>query len=459
MHGESSALTYARALARWSLGVGQGYPKGWFVRPRRHLGRRRDERSTKLLSFADPVVRVGRRRLRVALVSQQYPPDACGGVGVYTERLARGLVEAGHAVTVIAHGTRDAVVWRDGVKVHRVRNAAVPAGIPRSYGVTRKNVGRSLAVHRLVHELDRQDRIDIVESPLWDAEPFALCLERSVPLVIRVETPMAMAIQTQGWRWTPDLEVCCAMEWACLRGPDGIVDPSGTVLDMIRETYGVAPGDAPVREIPFGTVIPETTNGAVDAAAGTPSTRVLFVGRLEARKGIDVLGRAIPRVVERCPGVEFLLVGEQPAGFDLDDILGSAGAAVRKHVRCLGRVDDGARAELYRTCDLFVAPSRYESFGIVYIEAFSYGKPVIACDAGGARRIVDHGRTGLLVPPGDAEALAEALVTLVHDRPARERMGRAARKKAEAEYGVDTMVRRTVEFYESLLDGVAGEPT
>jgi glycosyltransferase involved in cell wall biosynthesis len=115
-------------------------------------------------------------------------------------------------------------------------------------------------------------------------------------------------------------------------------------------------------------------------------------------------------------------------------------------------VDDARRDELYATCDVFVAPSRYESFGLVYLEAMSRAKACVACEAGGAMRIVIGGETGHVVPPGDGSALAEAILDLARDREKRLRMGAAGRARAETEFSVERMVERTLALYDEILE-------
>jgi glycosyltransferase involved in cell wall biosynthesis len=130
-------------------------------------------------------------------------------------------------------------------------------------------------------------------------------------------------------------------------------------------------------------------------------------------------------------------------------------------VQLFGWVDDVTRSRLYAECDLFVAPSRYESFGLGYLESMAFGKPCFGCDAGGARKIVVPGKTGLLVPPGDAGALAGAILDLARDRPRRLQLGAAAREHVIANFSADRMVDRTIDLYEELLGArvrVAQEP-
>lgn len=448
--GEIGRRLFLRSLGRWLSGCFLGYMKGLFRPPRRHLGRRSDPRSATLRPFGRVEIRGVGERLHVALVSQQYPPDLCGGIGVYTEQLARGLAEAGHRVSVIARGNREAAVWRDGVKVYRVPDdGGRVSGLPPSYRVTRKNMARSYAVQGVIGRLRREENLRVVESPLWDAEAFVPAVGGRVPLIIRMNTPMAMAMETQGWRRSDDMALACEMEWETLRRARGWIDTSGSIVDTFAERGWVTPGEIPVQTIPFGVAGAEK-----DPAKGAgPEVRFLFVGRLEPRKGIDTLLAAIPRVLRECPASEFVIAGEIPEGGRLPArFFRECGVPdAHRRVRFLGRVDDETRDRLYREADVFVAPSRYESFGIVFLEAMAAGTPVVACRSGGAARVVDHGTTGLLAAPGDADALGDALLLLSKDGDLRRRMGGAAIERVRREYTIERMVERTLAFYGEIL--------
>lgn len=447
VHGEMSFPGFLKACLRFVRGLAEGYAKGWLVAPRRHLARRSDRRGAELLPYRRAGVRHGRDRLGICLISQQYAPDEPGGIGVYTEQLAEALVEDGHRVTVVADGPRRSTVWRNGVRVVRVPPRRPPPGIPRSFRVTRRNVARSLAVDAFVRRAIRRDGIRIIESPIWDAEGFATALDPPVPFVLRLMTPMAMAIETQGWPRTADYDLACAMEWRMLERADGVVDPSGTILDTLAERWNVRPGNAVVARIPYGVAVPDLP-APTQRPAG--EVRYLFVGRFERRKGIDLLVAAIPGVLDRVPGAVFDLAGGDPDGRP-EDVLRGLSPAHAARVRVHGRVDDARREDLYRACDVFVAPSRYESFGLVYLEAMAWAKPCVACDVGGAKVVVGHERAGLLAPPEDAAGLADALVRLGTDHALRERLGRQGRAIVEAEHTVRAMARASVDFYERVL--------
>ncbi len=436
----------ARGMAGWFRGVVQGYRKGFRVLPRRDLASRVAARPPAWRAYERRGLRYGRESLHVALVSQQYPPDACGGIGVYTEQLARGLVEAGHRVSVIAAGGRAATDWRDGVEVYRVPPAEAPAGIPLRHRVTRKNVARSLGVSQVVSSLVRTEGVHIVESPIWDAEGYAPALAREVPLVLRLNTPIALAAEMQGWELTKDLELAAELEWSLLKSASAVIDPSGTIAETIARRFGARPGDVPVVTIPFGTPLPPEPEYRDGYAV-----RFLFLGRLEPRKGIDTLLAALPDLLDACPEVVVDIAGEAPGQVSPESLGAALSGEHRSRVRFHGLVDDSRRDELYASCDVFVGPSRYESFGIVYLEAMAHGRPCVACDVGGPTAIVREGETGLLVPPADAAALARALIELASAPERRIAMSRAARRQVAEQYTLDSMVRRTIDLYDEVV--------
>jgi glycosyltransferase involved in cell wall biosynthesis/GT2 family glycosyltransferase len=452
VRGEIGLGTFLQSLVRWNVGVVQGYGKGLFARPRRNLSPRQAP-ALPFRTFGKVEVRGAGLRRHVVLVSQQYPPDSCGGIGVYTEILARGLVEAGHRATVIAQGKTNSTEWRDGVKVVRVPLARIPRGIPLTHRVTRKNVARSLAVDSALERICAKERVDVVEAAIWDAESFTTCARGEHPVVLRLVTPMAVVAQMQTWPNSDDLDLACEMEWEVVRRASAVVDSSGVIARMLAQAYGVYPSTKLVRQIPFGI----RTRQRLASVRQDSEVRVLFVGRLEARKGFDVLVKAMSFVLRQDPQIRFWIAGE---GAESDASVRAAKDLAREYpdrVTLHGWVGDEQRDELYRQCDVFTAPSRYESFGLVYLEAMAHGKACIACRAGGAERIVLEGVTGLLVPPGDGDALGEAILDLARNREKRERMGREGLRRVEREFTVERMVEDTLALYDEVLGDVQAQ--
>lgn len=179
---------------------------------------------------------------------------------------------------------------------------------------------------------------------------------------------------------------------------------------------------------------------------------VAFAGRLVREKGIDVLLPAFARVAERIPEARLFIAGDGPERDNVRRLMNHLGLASR--VILLGHV---ARSEVEQHFDeawVQVVPSRWaEPFGIVAIEAMMRGTAVIASNSGGLAEIVQDGQTGLLVAPGDVNMLADALLTLLQDRESAERMGRAGREAALAQFSEATYVDRFVALYQTLCQG------
>jgi len=174
---------------------------------------------------------------------------------------------------------------------------------------------------------------------------------------------------------------------------------------------------------------------------------ILFVGLLRYYKGLSFLIQAMPQI----PG-RLLVVGEGPQGQEWRELSQQLG--LEEKVIFLGRVSDEGLVALYHACDVFVLPAihRSESWGAVQVEAMACGKPVVCTELGTGTSFVNlHGQTGLVVPPRDAAALAQAIGTLLEDEPLRQQMGQRARERAEKEFSSTTMVKRLVDLYKDVL--------
>jgi len=177
---------------------------------------------------------------------------------------------------------------------------------------------------------------------------------------------------------------------------------------------------------------------------GLPDGRmILTVSRLEASeryKNIDLAIRSIPAVLAEAPDAFYVVVGDGTDRGRLEQIARNLG--VQDKVLFRGRVADELLSSYYQTCDLFVLSSVREGFGIVLLEAMCHGKPCVAARAGGLPEVVEDGRTGTLVDPGDEKALTRAMVDLLADAQMREAMGRAAQKRFREELSFDRYCER-----------------
>lgn len=175
---------------------------------------------------------------------------------------------------------------------------------------------------------------------------------------------------------------------------------------------------------------------------------ILFVGRLRYYKGVDVLVRALQRV----PGTVLWIVGTGPMEEAWRRLVAALGLTSR--VYFLGDVPEAELPLYYAAADLFVLPSvsRAEALGLALVEAMASGLPVISTELGTGTSFVNvEGETGFVVPPGDAEALAVAIQTLLTNKEMRQQMGEAARQRAMREFNAQVMAERILNLYTALL--------
>jgi phosphatidylinositol alpha-mannosyltransferase len=198
--------------------------------------------------------------------------------------------------------------------------------------------------------------------------------------------------------------------------------------------------------IPNGVLIPE------QAEAGGRENRVVFIGRHDHRKGMEVVLKAWPQVHART-GARLRMVGADPLRVRL---------ALSKHrlsddgIDALGPIDDDSLSHELLAAKALAAPSLGgESFGMVLTRAFACATPAVASDIDGYREVMTSG-TGTTVPPGDVDALARGLIELLENEPRRVELGREARRVAADNYGWDDIGRRLLDVYESALGARTG---
>ena len=175
---------------------------------------------------------------------------------------------------------------------------------------------------------------------------------------------------------------------------------------------------------------------------------ILFVGRLEKRKGVKYLLRAFVRIKQRHPDTRLIIVGDGKLRAGYERSMQNAGIP---DVGFAGFVSEEDLTRYYATADICCAPATgHESFGIVLLEAMASGKPVVASNIDGYAAVLTHGVEGLLVRPKDAEAIADAMEQLLNSPDVRASMGDKGRVRAN-EFGWERVAQRVLSYYERLL--------
>lgn len=452
--GEISLLRWLRLTSQWQRGALGGVWAG--LRQKRQLAQL--DAPPPFLPF---VTSEPPQPLRIALLTQSVPGQlGYGGVGRYTFDLARGLHERGHEVHIICRDEQPLRYESLGFVIHGISAAASPPQpvVPDS-PVLNKNAGYALAVVKKLAELYSEGvEFDVVHASNWDGEASALIRAQLYPTALMLVSPLAQVIATEQWQLTDDLRRCVALDRWQIEHADTVCVPSEGVLTSYRELMGLDTAAlAQLRSAPLG-IVPAAPAPQPLAQPGQRQ-RLLFVGRCERRKGTHTLLAALPELLAAHPDWECHMVGNDQVPLAEGGTLKQQFLAAHRGAPWLGRVifhGSVPEAELqqhYQRSDLFVAPSLFESFGLIYHEAMQYGKPVVGCATGGVPETVAHGVEGLLVPPGQVGALRDALGQLMADAALRERMGAAGRRRVYEACNYRTMAERLEQIYHETIAG------
>lgn len=419
------------------------------------------------LTGQQPTITLTEPPLRICLLSTAYPPFQYEGVGRHTNLMARGLFELGHTVHVITHGEKDVVSFYDGAYVHQVPHAD-RYGRYRMFSKLYYALNHSHAVHDKVQRLMLNDGIQIVDTPLWQFDGLVTAVNNRLPVVVRLQTALRQiaAIQQDS---DADARLVGEMEEDLIRRAAYLIPNSQATLQKVQSVYGIQPAADQYTIIPHGIVpVDDAAIRPFDPDNPPDTFTVLYLGRLEKRKGIRDLFQAIPAVLAKSPHTRFIIAGADNShrdGFQQETGLDYAAYFSRHYVKYagnvtfLGPVSEEKLQELYQTCDLFVAPSLYESFGLIYLEAMNYAKPVIGCHAGGIPEVVAHGENGLLVEPEAPDQLAEAINQLLQSPEKLRDMGLAGRQRLLDKFTHVQMARQFAAVYRQTINQYAALST
>ncbi|HKF73768.1 MAG TPA: glycosyltransferase [Stellaceae bacterium] len=455
--GEQTEADLARFHAEVARAWGEGLTRGL-------AGHRQLLRPETLSRYASPFlpfdapVPVGGRKT-FCFLTQHHPPAPMGGIARSVPRLARAIAALGHHAHVLTRATEhDSVDFGDGVWVHRiVPRPAAPPALSKGLTVPQGIWNHAAAMLGGVERIAAHRPVECVYAPLWDCEGVAILLDSRFPLVVEIHTPMHTVVSSQTRLQTDAAFMASvakpimALEKRLLSDAAGLRGNSHAIAREIERSYGVILGPR-LRVIPHA--IEDWRDSPFVAPAPLPpgSIRLLFVGRLEPRKGIDVLLSAAIPLLARFPRAHLDIVGDDtlagPEGRTYRAMFAadSAYAGIRDRVRFHGEVGEDRLRGFYRACDVFVAPSRFESFGLILLEAMMFAKPVVCCRAGGMPEVVVEGETGLLAEPGDAASLERSLARLIEDPALREKLGDAGRCRYEARFMPERMAKEVAAF-------------
>lgn len=397
--------------------------------------------------------------MRICLISREYPPETgWGGIATFTRHLALGLSEIGHSVHVVSLSKDEDKVQMDGdVTVHRVKQEWLGerlGTISMCMPYSRYVLMTSTSLWRKFFKLHFQEQFDVVDTPELLAEGLFPALSRVLPLVIRLYTPHSKFIKEKLHNVTPsfDHEFVAASERIAMLSADVLTSPSLDLAKFVADDLGYDLDDIHIVRNPI-----DPAQFSPEGAVGLPESnkvRVLFVGRLEERKGIHYLVRAIPKVVAKSQNVEFVIIGDDTTNAKgQKSVLDELKSIIKndnteEYVKFINRVPLDELANYYRSADISIVPSVYDNSPYTCQEAMSCGNPVIGTNSGGTAEYLEDGVSGIAIPPRDVDAIADSLLTLILDEARRIEMGKNARKRVLEHFDRKEIAKQTTDLYE-----------
>jgi glycosyltransferase involved in cell wall biosynthesis len=401
--------------------------------------------------------------VRIALASLDYPPHSTEGVARQRHALAHGLARMGHDVHVVTLGARRESMDDDGVQVHRyTRGDSVNSFLPTLPVLDRPLSDAQLLCEGVLALADRLP-LDVVDVPLWLAQPLALVRHAPCAVVVWLQTTLLHLVELQARAPRAHEQVLAAIDRFCLTRAAGCIGDSRSILSDIQRLY-----DLPSLAARTSVVFPGLPSAApLSAPSPHDGFEVLVVGRLEQRKGTRLLLDVLPRLLDAAPGLRIRFVGRDNSasdGFQREIQLTYPDAFARAHPQLMSRVefegyvDEVTLAERYASADVLLHPALYESFGLIFLEAMRASLPTVTFRSGGASEVFANGELqgAVLCEPGDTDGLIAAVACLARDPERRKSLGRAARHAFESGYTSDRMAQETAAVYERIVAGWRG---
>jgi phosphatidylinositol alpha-mannosyltransferase len=383
-----------------------------------------------------PVEGNGRRRpLKVGIVSPYGYPHP-GGVNEHVRYTYEAMRRMGHDVWIIT-----SKYGRERESEGHVIRLGTGYAFPANGSVGRVTLGWRFK-QQAREVLDAQ-RFDILHFH----EPFVPFLS---PTMLDASTTVNIATFHAFGGFSPSYWIGRRFAGRLAARLHGRIAVSGAARHFIDRYFT---GD--YRIIPNGVDLDRFTDAEPYEALRDGTLNILFVGRLEERKGLIHLLKAYHRLRKRRVDARLIVVGAGPKLREYRRFTGLRGI---RDVEFVGRVSDDAKARYFASADIFCAPATgQESFGIVLLEAMAAGVPIVASDIHGYKRVVERGVQGLLVEPKNPRALAAALYSLARDPELRHDTGEAGRQRAP-EFSWDRVTERIVDYYYEIRERVLSAP-
>jgi len=376
------------------------------------------------------------------------------GTESYVYNMSIALAKLGHNVHIVSltgKGQRDFKGLEDKIFIHQfgLKKDSFRGSwrLESIFPLFAWRYGR--LIKRILPAIIKNQAIDIIEATDWGIDAWGYLSKRQVPVCVRLHGYPGFKDEFDRGilkKWPKNY-----IYWAILRkhilSADLVTGVSKSYTNFVRKAWEIKEKDISI--IPI----------AIDPSVFHPSDisredqSILFAGRLEKSKGIEMLAQAIPLILKKLPKVRFYFAGKDYKYNDSQQTWSQylIKEFDKEHIIYLGSLSTQELIRYYQTSTICVMPSLYEPGATVAFEAMACGCPVIASRAGGLEEVIKDRQTGLLTPPGDATALADGLIELLQKNQLRQEISQKALESIHKYSDINIIAQQTVDAYANTI--------
>lgn len=360
--------------------------------------------------------------MKIAVISYIYPNKSNPMLGIFVRQQSKYIAREGHEVNILTTGSSQDKT------AERIDNTAVHRLIKIDTKLPLKGLLFSLRCIKKIMLLNKESNLDFIIQNFAGINTILIGIAAKL-----LRKKFVVISHGTSWELPKKNFIKNLMIKIALAFPDKIICVSRKTEELLKPNAKNSKLVVINNGIDPEWLKPNVGADKLRKKLGLGNKIVLLsVASLVPKKGIDVILKALPKIIKDFPNLIYFIIGNGIEKENLANLTGKLG--LEKNVKFLGIKTGSELANYYNICDIFILMSRdlkhaIESFGIVYIEASYFEKPVIAGLSGGTEDAVANGKTGFLVKPDDTENLAEKMTLLIKNKKLREKLGKAGRKR------------------------------
>ncbi len=407
--------------------------------------------------------------MRICIITKYLPPAKTDGIPRNRWEYANQFAALGHEVHIITSGKATIEDVTGNIYIHTIPDWDQDVydrycGHLNLMQHVKNLLCYSYLVYKRISELHKQTGLDIIDAPLWDLEGYVTkLLLPGIPMALRLESTPLLIREIRMGR-TPEKDDHNYLETHFLKIADSYVFDSWSIFIETERLYQVDLSQKPSAMIYHGISLDKPKTLPTQVAKKKTCFKVVIIGRMEKRKGTDILIRDIfPQALQKLSDIEFHFAGfdnaewdgfKEETGFFYNQYIDInypeyVGSKIFVH----GYVDDRTLDEMYESADAVLALSRYESFGLLYVEAMQKEKPLIVFNTGTVPEIFENGKDALVVPITQPLRVIEALQKLKESPELRIELTKNAKDKLHKRFNAERMGKECSAFFEEVVFG------